>query len=287
MSFAKEKLSNKHNIVIFTDLDGTLLDSGYSFKEAIPALKIIKKNNVPLILCSSKTESEIEFCRKKLKNDDPFISENGGGIFVPVKFKIQDSRLTTAKSGDHYMIRLGANYHDLRDILIDLRSEGFDLEGFGDMSVRRVSELTGLKMADAKRAKERDFDEPFIFNGDNDDLKELLKQIDDRGFNYTKGDFFHIMGDSDKGRAVDIVKGMYEKQRRKVKTIALGDSPNDIEMLQHVDYPVVVRKSNGNHHPEVVRAVKDCIKADGIGPEGWNRAVIGLLNKLLLSSNKH
>jgi mannosyl-3-phosphoglycerate phosphatase len=71
-------------IIVFTDLDGTLLDyRNYSFEKALPALELIKQKNIPLVICSSKTRSEIEYYRKKLSNDHPFISENGGGIFIP------------------------------------------------------------------------------------------------------------------------------------------------------------------------------------------------------------
>ena len=69
-------------IIVFTDLDGTLLHPRtYSFEAAMPALKLIKEKDVPLILCSSKTRAEIEVYRKKLDNQHPFVSENGGGIF--------------------------------------------------------------------------------------------------------------------------------------------------------------------------------------------------------------
>ena len=48
-------------IIVFTDLDGTLLHPRtYSFEAAMPALKLIKEKDVPLILCSSKTRAEIE-----------------------------------------------------------------------------------------------------------------------------------------------------------------------------------------------------------------------------------
>jgi len=69
-------------IIVFTDLDGTLLHPRtYSFEAAMPALKLIKEKDIPLILCSSKTRAEIEVYRKKLDNQHPFVSENGGGIF--------------------------------------------------------------------------------------------------------------------------------------------------------------------------------------------------------------
>jgi len=47
--------------VFFSDLDGTLLDARtYSFDAALPALGILRARRVPLVVCSSKTRTEIE-----------------------------------------------------------------------------------------------------------------------------------------------------------------------------------------------------------------------------------
>ncbi len=273
-----------NNLIIFTDLDGTLLDSNYSFKKAVPAIELIKKKNIPLILCSSKTKTEIEHYRKKLKNTHPFISENGGGIFIPknyFRFRIQDSGLRIQEKENYYFIKLGASYSDLRKSLDELRSEGFDVKGFGDMNIKEIAELTGLKTSEVKMAKKRDFGEPFIFKGGKVPIKKLQQRIKSKGFNFTQGKFLHIMGNNDKGRAVEILKKLYARQNRKIITVALGDSPNDIEMLRKVDYPIVVQKHNGSYDKKI--KMKKLIKADGIGPEGWNRAVNNLLSKLLIT----
>lgn len=273
---------SKANLIIFTDLDGTLLDSEYSFTKAIPALNIIQENEVPLILCSSKTKAEIAHCRKKLNNNHPFISENGGGVFIHEKyfqFRIQVPGLRVQKEENYYIIKLGANYSDLRKALKDLRTEGFYIAGFGDMSIHEVSDLTGLKPADASRAKQRFFDEPFVFRGAASDVEKMKEAISAKGLNYTQGEFFHIMGNSDKGRAVEVLKDLYTKQRDEIITIALGDSVNDIEMLERADYPVVIQKQDGSYNSEVIRKVQGCIKAGGVGPEGWNMAVMKLLHQ--------
>ncbi len=279
----------KKKLIIFTDLDGTLLDSNYSFSNALPALRLIRKKNIPLILCSSKTRTEIEHCRKKIKNVHPFISENGGGIFIPKNyFKINIVRpggsacgwtklsfhITKEKKYD--IIKLGAKYSDLRKTLEQLRLKGFDVRGFGDMSIKEITGLTSLKTAEAKLAKQRDFDEPFVFKGSKASLNKLKQNIKLNGLTFTQGEFFHIKGKSDKGRAVEVLKKLYDIQNCKIITIALGDSPNDIEMLRKVNYPIVVKKCDGSYDKRI--KVKKLIKADGIGPEGWNRAVIKLLH---------
>lgn len=265
-------------IIIFTDLDGSLLDSNYSFEKAKPALEMINNNNIPLVLCSSKTRAEIELMRIRLKNSHPFISENGGGIFIPVGyFTYKNGRtLHVVRSRkDYQIIRLGVGYHDLRMTVGELRDMGFNIKGFGDMSVREVSELTGLKMSDAKRAKQRDFDEPFVFRGSQYALSKLKQTIKLKGLAYTTGDHHHLMGDTDKGMAVHLLSRQFRKQYEKIITVALGDSPNDIEMFDKVDHAVIIQKPDRSYDKRI--KMKKLIKADGPGPAGWNRAVLQLL----------
>src|SRR5262249_7819522 len=72
------------NFVVFTDLDGCLLDSvPYTYEPAVPALEALRAQGIPLVLVSSKTRAEIEPLRKQLDHHDPFIVENGAAVFVP------------------------------------------------------------------------------------------------------------------------------------------------------------------------------------------------------------
>ncbi len=270
------------NIIIFTDLDGTLLDyTTYSFEAALPALHKIREKNIPLILCSSKTRKEIEIYRQKLNNTHPFISENGGGIFIPkdyFRFEIKDLGFKFMEIDNYFIIRLGADYKELRNVIRELKQEGFQIKGFGDMTVREISELTGLNINEAVMAKERDFDEPFVFEGKEREVGRLFESISLKGFNYTKGQFFHILGNSDKGNAVRILIELYRKFLGGLFTVAIGDNLNDVPMLEAVDYPVIVQKPNGTHDSQI--KIPNLIKADGIGPIGWGKTVLNILLNL-------
>ncbi|MBL7032290.1 MAG: HAD-IIB family hydrolase [Nitrospira sp.] len=273
---------NDPELIIFTDLDGTLLNSSYSFDKALPALKLINEKRVPLIICSSKTSAEIEVIRKNLQNHHPFVSENGGGIYIPKNSKCQiaNAKYAIEELDKYYLIKIGADYADLRTALAEIRDEGFDVRGFGDMSSGEVAELTGLNESDAELAKIRQFDETFIFEGSEASVEDLKERINSRGFNYTQGEYFHIMGNSDKGRAVEILKMLYKTEDANVITAAFGDSLNDIEMLNNVDRSFLVQKEDGSYNRQVLDEVKGCIKVDGIGPVGWNKAVIELIGDL-------
>lgn len=261
--------------VVFTDLDGTLLDHAtYSWEPALPALRLLHDRQIPLVCCSSKTKAEIEYYRRLLDNRDPFVTENGGGIFIPEGYfdlSALPPDLVTSREPGYVVIRLGAPYQSLRQVVAALRAEGFAITGFGDMTVAEVAELTGLPLDQAAMAKERDFDEPFIFKGSAAEGQALAAKIRAKGLRTTKGVFCHLLGDSDKGVAVAILAALYRKKYGEIFVIALGDSLNDLPMLQHADYPVAIRKPDGRYEPRLV--LPNLLKTEGIGPAGWNEAI--------------
>ena len=274
------------NIIIFTDLDGTLLNTTYAYNSAMPALALIEKHKIPLVFCSSKTRSEIELYRKKLGNGHPFISENGGGIFLPVGYFETDKIIPAHErmlSNRYDMIVLGAHYAELRTTLIRLQREGFLIKGFGDMSTEEISQRMGLSTEEAKMAQQRDFDEPFFYEDKEGKLDDLLDSIKHKGFNFTKGRIYHLLGQSDKGKAVSILINLYRQKCGPVTTIGIGDSQNDLPMMEKVDIPVVVQKPDGTYDLSLMAGSKP-IKAEGIGPEGWNKAMLHLIPKLLSQS---
>jgi len=270
-------------LIIFTDLDGTLLDyHTYSFAAAAPALKLIQKQGIPLVLCSSKTRAEIEHWRVKLNNTHPFITENGGGIYIPpAYFPAEDLRAMWPRvesAGGYAVLLLGTSYTILRQTVEELRRDDFEVEGFGDMAAEEVAEITGLSLEEAKLAQRREFGEPFVFLGEGTRLKALETAIREKGLQCIAGGrLFHLAGDNDKGKAVEILKDLYRKKFGPITTLALGDSPNDLPMLERVDYPILVQNHRGEYDQRVT--VPNLIKVNGIGPQGWGKAVLNLIRQ--------
>jgi mannosyl-3-phosphoglycerate phosphatase len=263
--------------VIFTDLDGTLLHPmDYSFEAALPALGLIEKRAIPLVLASSKTRAEIEAYRKRLSNHDPFISENGGAVFIPEKYF---PSLTEGEKTDGYTeITLGTSYLKVRNALEEIREvTGAKIRGFGDMTVKEVADLSGLIPDEAELSKKRDFDEPFVIDGDENVKQQVLGWIKKKGFYWTRGRFFHIMGPHDKATAIKILKELFGSLYGKIETIGIGDSLNDVPLLEEADHPVLVRKEDGSYEPV---SLPGLLRADGVGPEGWNSAVLKILEGL-------
>ncbi|MFZ5523332.1 MAG: HAD-IIB family hydrolase [Pseudomonadota bacterium] len=259
--------------IIFTDLDGTLLDeTSYSCQEALPALRLISSGGIPLILCSSKTRAELQMFRKHLDNSHPFISENGGGIFIPQGYFT--APLEAARLNGYQMIPLGFPYPEIRKQFVRLREQlHAKVRGFADMSIAEVAALTGLAEEDAALARQRDFDEAFVFVGPPDE--GFLRAIEASGLRWTQGRIFHIMGNHDKGRAVNILMSLYEQQYGEVASMGLGDSLNDLTMLMAVERPVLIRHNDGSFDTRIV--IPDLLKTQLPGPAGWNETVLHLL----------
>jgi mannosyl-3-phosphoglycerate phosphatase len=252
--------------IIFTDLDGTLLDhNNYSFEKARESLKLLQEKNIPLIICTSKTRAEIEFYRKLLDNSHPFISENGGAIFIPKDYFNFNFKYNK-KIKNYCVIELGIPYKILRKAIKEIKKENFEIKGFGDMTVEEIAKETGLSIEQAKRAKKREYDEAFTLIRGNE--SKLFQFIKSKGLNCTKGGrYYHLMGNSDKGKAVSVVTVLFKRKYGNIITIGLGDSENDFKMLDKVDRAYLVMK------PDKSYAIDKYIKAEGIGPLGWNLAV--------------
>lgn len=270
--------SSAVRLLFFTDLDGTLLDETYSYEAALPALAALQDHGIPLVLVSSKTRAEIEALRRRLGHVHPFIAENGGAIYIPTgtfPFPVEGAIPLTDGLA---VVGLGTDYAALRASLVSIRqTTGVSVRGFGDMTAAEVGRLTGLPEADAVLAKQREHDEPFLVEGSEEAERMVLEAITARGLHWTKGGrFYHLTGRSDKGVACRRLLSCYRRLHGDaVASVALGDSDNDLPMLAAVDRPILLRRPDGSH--AMPDGLDRIAKADGIGPIGWNQAVLGLL----------
>jgi mannosyl-3-phosphoglycerate phosphatase len=262
--------------IIFSDLDGTILDHHtYSFEPARPALEALLEAGIPLVFCTSKTRSETEHWRLALANVHPFIVENGGAAFVPEGYFGPEPGFDK-RDGGYGVLEFGRPYAELRRALEGIRaSTGLPLRGFGDMTVEEIAERSGLARQDAVRAAAREYDEPFAGVEDGQ-LTRIVREAAALGLQVVRGGrFHHLVGGNDKGRAVRAIRALYEGSRGPVRTVGLGDSANDVPMLQAVDVPVLVRKSDGGHLDAT--HLTGLVIAPYAGPEGWRDAVLRVL----------
>ncbi|HEV8385219.1 MAG TPA: HAD-IIB family hydrolase [Candidatus Acidoferrales bacterium] len=270
------------HIVFFTDLDGTLLDQHtYSWREASEALAEIERRKIPLVFCTSKTRAEVEFLRRKIGNTHPFITENGGGIFVPHGyFPRRVEGATTVKT--FHCLALARPYSEILDALDEIAAQaGVEAVGFHKMSAKEIAENSGLDAEQVQLARQRDYDEPFFLAGATPKQEEhFIRLARDRKIEVVRGTrFWHIHAGSDKGRAVRELMKYYRAARRgeKLRAIAFGDSANDLPMLAAADVAVLLPKPDGSFDEAVLAKLPRVTRGSAPGPAGWNEAVLELL----------
>jgi mannosyl-3-phosphoglycerate phosphatase len=273
-----DRLQECAAIAVFTDLDGSLLDHDtYSFEDARPALERIRARRIPLVFTSSKTRPEIERLQAAMGIREPFIVENGAAVFFPDGYRnwpVDDG----AREPPYRVIRLGATYADIRRWILSLRP-GFNIRGFGDLSLEDIERLSGLASAEAGLAKQREFTEPFLID-DDQPIMGLQALAAAAGFTITRGGrFYHLMGaGQDKGVAVRRAASVIRRHMgQPLCTIGLGDSANDASMLQRMDIPILIPHPDGSYEDVEVAHLR---KARHPGSRGWNDMILELLGVL-------
>jgi mannosyl-3-phosphoglycerate phosphatase len=266
-------------LLFITDLDGTLLDAKYSYEAARPALKLLSDLQIPLVLCTSKTRAEVEVCRSQLGNHHPFIVENGGALYTPQRYF--SLTINSAAYRDGYaVIEFGDPYHELVQSLMQASAEsGCPVRGFHQMSVEEISKRCNMSPLVARLAKQREYDEPFeILSGDDTRLTEAIVHQKKR---WTRGgSFYHILGANDKAHCVNLLIHFYKRFFKNVVTIGLGDGLNDIGFLSLVDIPILLESPA---IADLKKAVPQGRHSPAPGPQGWNAAVLEVIQQHLVS----
>jgi mannosyl-3-phosphoglycerate phosphatase family protein len=236
--------------VLFTDLDGTLLDHHtYRPGPALPELRRLQAAGVLVVPASAKTPDELRHLAGELTLTGPAIAENGAAVITSTGTRV-----------------LGTPYKMVRERLAAAAvAVGATVRGFGDLTVAEVMAWTGLDRAAAERARARRWSESFqLVAGDDAALAAALAE---RGLRMVRGARFRTaLGQHDKGGAARLLLADLAATGRPVRSWAVGDADNDAELLAAVDHPMLVRAHDGAWADLDLPAVT---RLDGIGPAGW------------------
>ncbi len=274
-------MSGSYRQVVFTDLDGTLLDfSTYSPAAAALGLAALRAREVPVVFCSSKTAGEQRPLREALGlTGYPFIVENGSAILVPsdAGLDVSDWPMQAGTDAGERVRVLGRAAADIRAVVAEIEQElSLDLAAFGALGPARVAELTGLDDAGAARAVARDFSETLAAEISVDDWKRVESRLAQAGLQCRHGGRFHTVTGlgSDKGSATREVAALYRTAwGEPIETIGLGDSANDAPLLAAVDRSFLLAHEDGAfasiQTPGLIRIAQP-------GGRGWSEAIARL-----------
>ncbi|GAA6183653.1 MULTISPECIES: HAD-IIB family hydrolase [Alteromonadaceae] len=269
--------------VIFTDMDGTLLDHhSYSHEAAKKMLAFLKKNNIPVIPNTSKTYDEMQELTEQLDLQGPFIVENGAAIHIPHGF-FKKKPAHTQWVGKNWVRNFTSKKSYWLSLLKKIESDfAGQFTHFSKMTLSEICDATGLEPEQAKRAANRLYGEPVLWLGSEQQKKEFIKCVTQLGAKtLIGGRFIHISGETDKGAALNWFVGELQRQYPEINwvSIALGDGQNDAAMLDAADIAVRI-KSPVNDYPQLQRT-ENVFDSQLEGPEGWTECLQKILNLTL------
>ena len=263
-------MSNNSKYWIVTDLDGTLMDENYDISPARKTLRNLSKLDIPVIPCTSKTASEVRHFRKENGLFDPFIVENGAAVYG-----------SDVNNSSEWELILGESYKELRIILSNISNiVNYHLTPLNDLNYNQIFELTGLNDQSIDRALDRQWSVPFL--NPPDDIFDKIKLIcDSYNVNVFKGNrMSHLLSSkSHKGKAVDKLK--LHLRNINVNIIALGDSQNDLPLLEYADISIVIPGKNGPNKYLQNGIDKGYFRlANAPHAEGWSNSVEDIINNI-------
>lgn len=264
--------------LVFTDLDGTLLDHDtYEFEPALPAIQALKRAGVPLIFNSSKTFAEMcELLAAMGLRRCPMIAENGAGVFLP-KQQFERKSVRWLDRGEYWLVAQSENRQHWLDLIHSAPHDELSIQTFDSLGAEGVAELTGLTMSAAHLACQREFSEPTSLRGSVQAIGAFVDFIKARGGQVQQGGRFNtISGNCDKGRSMQWLANLIaQTEGCEVTTLALGDAPNDLPMLNAADSAVWIRSAHRSIPAAVCRG--GFVVTSKPGPQAWGDAVIDWL----------
>lgn len=248
---------------------------------ASDALIEIERRNIPLILTTRDTRAQLELLRRKIGHAHPFITEGGGGLFVPDGYfalRLDGARRT----GRYLCVPFGRSSQEAGEAVGDIATEaGAEVVRYAEMTSREISRNAGTSERDAEASREREFSERFFFAGNMDSTAPAFEKIAG-GQNWQlrrREPFWELSSGNDEGKALRYLMRVYrDALRSRVRSIAIGVSLEDLFLLRTSDQAFVLPLSPGHFDEKLLSKLPNATKIDAPGPPGWNQTVVTVLN---------
>ena len=274
------------SLIIFSDIDGTFMNNdSFDLGNNIEIVKLLEKSNHMFVFNTSKTFNEICHLQKVHRTNFSFICETGGGIYsnenISSPFK--------GKRKNYYIVHESPRIKDIKQEIQTHAKRYFpgELIFYDDMNKKQISDISGLKGEDLKRSLKRDFSILFRWKSTITRYEEFKSLLKNYNLNIIEGGrFSHICSNQNKGKAVQnfmsIIKNKYKNVQ--LLSIALGDSINDIDMLEIADFPCIVKSP---HNKPLIDGLmhKNTIMSHNFAPNGWIECIQSVITKLRIMDN--
>lgn len=263
--------------LIFTDLDGTLLDhDSYECEVIKPFLAKLNDTGVNVIFNTSKTFAEVTDIQNGLAHHQPFIVENGAAVYIPKDyFKVKP--IGCDEYQGYWRFAMTQSTDKLHE---DLKRYASDYSHcvrlFSQFSAQEIAKLTGLPVDKSELALQRQYSDPVCFSGSDEEKQGLIDAMSQAGYEVLVGGrFIHLTKGNNKGLAQKWLLNQFKKAYRNPFTvIALGDSQNDVAMLKAADTAILINNPGSQVQSQILQ--KAWQLSEKPAPAGWVQEVSAL-----------
>ena len=269
----------KKKIIIFTDLDETLLkENKYNHNILDNFIKRLLKNEYEIIPVTSKTYLEVIDLLKKIKFKLPFSVENGAAYYIPVKdtYNYQYEKILNPFALKKENIRKILNGNLFKKFL-------HNIEFIENLPNSEITKITKLKHNQLESFNSREYTIPILWNGDKKLKNEFQKILFKYNLKITfGGKLNNISGLHSKVDSMNFFTNQYRLKFRskKIITTSLGDSQNDIEILNNTNYSGIIKADSYNIFN--LNKKNNIFRSFTGAPHGW----VEVLKKILIKMEK-
>ena len=264
-------MKKRLKIVIFTDLDGSLLHRDtFEFDTIKDYIKCLVNKGVIIIPNSSKTEREIEKFNEELGINLPYISENGSSIhgLNLITSNFPDKLILSREKEELFKIFENKVPKKLKEKCFQILK----------MSKKEQENILGQKNIKLKDALNRKYTLPFLFKGNKNEKNKLLKILNSNSLTLQEGGrVLNLCDNINKVKSMNKVIKILKKTEDKIKSIAVGDNYNDLDMLKNCDIPCLV--FNDKFKLDQIN-IDNLIFSNRPSPEGWADVIKKALVKI-------
>ena len=259
--------------IIFTDLDESLLKNNKFNSRVLGSfIKNLLIDNFSIIAITSKTYLEVFDLFKENSLNFPFSTENGAAFYIPTN-KNSYYKKTNSKAKESTIIK---------EILLKKINKNYfkSIKLIEYLDTNKQMNITKLSKADIDKFIKRKYSVPILWEGNNN-LFEIFKN-DLKKYNLKiafGGKLWNISGNHNKLDAFNFyLKELCPKFiEDEILTIAIGDSMNDIEMLNKAQYSGIV-KNESHIKIKFNNKKKFFFYSNLSAPEGWVEVVKNIKN---------
>ena len=233
---------------------------------------LLLQNHCQVIFNSSKTFEEIDELNKSLKIRSPFIVENGACIFFPKDHKQFFLSKNFFKYKNYFGYKLTKKNSQSLISEINYLKKKYKFSFFSEISDFQMKKITNLNIQKIQKSRMRMFSNPLFWEDKESNKDAFKKEINSLGYEISYGGrFLHLSDSYNKGKAVEeFLKMLKLKKNLIYKTISVGDSNNDLSMLEQTDYSCIIKSSKKKL---LLNKKKNNYYSKRFAPEGWKESL--------------